>query len=53
MMKTISETNCKSVFMHTDEEEISEAFTNLWIQVINKKENQQLYICKTEHYNES
>lgn len=37
MTESISEKNCVSVFAH-DEEELSEAFTRLWAQVINKKE---------------
>ncbi len=47
MMETISEKSCVSVFAHNDEEEIAKAFTNLWIQVINQKENQQLCILQT------
>ncbi len=48
MMDTISEKSCISVFTHNDEEEITKAFTNLWIQVINQKENQPLYILQTD-----
>lgn len=36
MMESISE-DCVSVFAH-DEEDLSEAFTRLWAQIINKKE---------------
>lgn len=46
MVETISEKSCISVFSHNDEEEIAKAFTNLWTQVINQKENQQRYILQ-------
>ena len=40
-METVAEHKCKSIFVHNDKEKISEAFTLLWAQVINKKENRQ------------
>jgi hypothetical protein len=40
-METAAEQKCKSIFIHNDKEKISEAFTLLWAQVINKKENSQ------------
>ncbi len=38
-IESVSETNCscKSIFTH-DGGELSEAFTSLWIKIINKKE---------------
>ena len=39
IMETISEQKCKNVFTHNDEE-LSEAFTRLWTQIINKKESE-------------
>lgn len=42
------EQNCTNIFVHTDETEISEAFTTLWAQVINQKENQQIYVLQTD-----
>jgi len=51
MVETIPEQNCKSVFVHNDDEEITKAFTSLWTQVINQKENQQYYILQTKDLN--
>ena len=49
-MEVISETNCVNVFKHETDEEISAAFTKLWTQIINKKENQgQIYITRSEN----
>lgn len=48
MMETISEKSCINVFTHSDKEEITKAFTNLWTQLINQKENQQRYILQTD-----
>lgn len=39
MVENVSEESCKSVFKH-DDGELSEAFTNLWIKIINKKESE-------------
>lgn len=39
MIMEKSSSPCTSVFAHGDEER-SEAFTNLWIQIINKKETE-------------
>ncbi|MDE6620890.1 MAG: hypothetical protein K2K74_10475 [Lachnospiraceae bacterium] len=38
-MENTSKQKCKNVFAHGDEE-LSEAFTSLWIQIINKKETE-------------
>lgn len=42
-MKTASanESSCKNIFLH-DKTELSEAFTQLWIKVINDKENSEI-----------
>ena len=49
-MEVISERNCVNVFKHETEEEISEAFTRLWTQLINEKENQgQIYITRSKN----
>ncbi len=39
MVEKVSEKSCKSVFKHDDRER-SEAFTSLWIKIINKKESE-------------
>lgn len=47
--RKISGSKCVNVFKHETEEEISEAFTELWTQIINKRENQeQIYILQTK-----
>lgn len=33
------ENGCKSIFVTSEQSKIREAFTKLWIQVINEKEN--------------
>lgn len=48
VLESISEKNCTSVFTHNDEE-LSEAFTRLWTQIVNKKESEsnQVNIANT------
>lgn len=42
------EQKCTNVFAHSDEER-SKVFTNLWIQIINKKETEsQISIANTD-----
>lgn len=36
-----NESSCKNIFLH-DKAELSEAFTQLWIKVINDKENSEI-----------
>lgn len=47
--ESIPEKTCKNVFLHK-EEQISEAFTNLWTQIINRKENveNQINVVQTD-----
>ncbi len=48
-MEIISEGNRVNVFKHETKEEISKAFTKLWTEIINRKENQgQIYILQTK-----
>lgn len=48
MVESIFEESCTSIFAH-DDEELSEAFTSLWIQLINKKEAEvQVKIANTD-----
>lgn len=42
-MENISEQKCTNVFAH-DDDEIPEAFTRLWTQIINKKESENNHI---------
>ncbi|MEZ3445030.1 MAG: hypothetical protein K1W30_07860 [Lachnospiraceae bacterium] len=37
MVENVSEKRCANIFAH-DDEELSEVFTSLWIDIINKKE---------------
>lgn len=48
MVETVSEKSCISVFAHSDKDEITKAFTTLWTQVINQKENKPTYILQTD-----
>lgn len=48
MVETVPEKSCTSVFTHSDKDEITRAFTSLWTQVINQKENRQTYILQTD-----
>lgn len=47
-LDSISEKNCTNVFAHNDEE-LTETFTRLWTQIINKKESEsnQVNIANT------
>lgn len=48
VVENVSEKSCKSVFQH-DDGELSEAFTSLWIKIINKKESEnQVNIANTD-----
>lgn len=43
IMESISEQKCTNVFAH-DDDEIPEAFTRLWTQIINRKESENNHV---------
>ncbi|MCM1221376.1 MAG: hypothetical protein NC548_43535 [Lachnospiraceae bacterium] len=48
LTESIPEKTCENVFLHK-EEQISEAFTNLWTQIINRKETaENINVAQTD-----
>lgn len=41
-----NENGCQSIFMHEHPEEISKAFTELWVQLINEREKAENIILQ-------
>lgn len=46
-MEVTSENTCINVFIHNAADEIAEAFTELWAQLINEKEEDKNVILQT------
>ncbi|MDD6072520.1 MAG: hypothetical protein PUC12_17165 [Clostridiales bacterium] len=46
-MENVTDNACRSVFVHNTEE-LSEAFTELWTQLINEKEESFNCLCEND-----